>query len=63
MIGSTFERFTSDIFIPSATQQDLQALLDQNQYDQLFASFNIRNCVICRLKYVAWRTSPQRPAD
>ena len=40
---ATFERFTSDIFIPSATQQDLQALLDQNQYDQLFASFNIRN--------------------
>ena len=39
----TFERFTYDIFIPSATQQDLQALLDQNQYDQLFASFNIRN--------------------
>ena len=41
--AATFERFTSDIFIPSATQQDLQALLDQNQYDQLFASFNIRN--------------------
>ena len=40
---ATFERFTSDIFIPSATQQDLQALLDQNQYDQLFASFDIRN--------------------
>ena len=40
---ATFERFTSDIFIPSATQQDLQALLDQNQYDQLIASFNIRN--------------------
>ena len=41
---ATFERFTSDTFILSATQQDLQALLDQNQYDQLFSSFNIRNC-------------------
>ena len=36
-------KITRNIFIPSATQQDLQALLDQNQYDQLFASFNIRN--------------------
>ena len=42
-VVTTFERFTSDIFIPSATQQDLQALLDQTQYDQLFASSNIRN--------------------
>ena len=34
-----FERYSSDIFIPSAIQQDLQALLDQNHYDQLFTSF------------------------
>ena len=40
---TTLERFTSDIFISSATQQDLHALLDQNQYDQLFASFNIQD--------------------
>jgi len=40
-----FDGFSSDIFILTATQQDLQALLDQTQYDKLSSSLNIRQQV------------------
>jgi len=40
--ATIFGGFSSDIFIPTATQQDLQALLDQTQYDKLSSSLNIR---------------------
>ena len=40
--ATIFDGFSSDIFIPTATQQDLQALLDQTQYDKLSSSLNIR---------------------
>ena len=42
MAAAVFENFSSDLSVSVATQHDLQAVLDQHQYDQLFASSNIR---------------------
>jgi len=41
--ATIFDEFSSDLFIPTATQQDLQALLDQTQFERLFSSLNIRH--------------------
>ena len=40
--ATVFENFSSNVSISVASHHDLQAVLDQHQYDQLFASLNIR---------------------
>ena len=42
MAAIVFENFSSDLPISVASQHDLQAVLDQYQYDQFFASSGIR---------------------
>ena len=40
---AVFEQYSSILFLPTATQRDLQAVLDQQQYDKLYTSANIRD--------------------